>query len=331
MSRIWDWLRVTRANLPRGPAGDPNRARVYRAALNQFEELVRAAREVGPSSRPLPLFYAVAQAGRAIVAARSGPHHQGHGLHLGDPQADPLEAQVIPATNQRRPGQFQAVVQATGSPSLDSPAAIGALIASLPELAGVLFMRDEWPMALPVFERPTPIPTPGWTAITIGADEKVQTWPDLEQLIADYPTVKGQLVEAKAVMAMPSLPRYSTPEGFGIGGLLRGGSHELDAAAPQYRIAQRRWVRPAIAGAVPPTPLMTWWAILYALSMYARYHPAEWVAALDVDSSESAVTLERTMVQALDALPQLVLSELVETPFLVPDPAGWGPDPFGTH
>lgn len=92
---------MTRANLPRGVAGDLNRARVYRAALNQGEELVRAAQEIGPSSRPLPLFYAVAQAGRAIVAARGGPDHYGHGLRLGDPQADPLETQVIPATQKR--------------------------------------------------------------------------------------------------------------------------------------------------------------------------------------------------------------------------------------
>lgn len=319
---------MTRANLPRGVAGDLNRARVYRAALNQFEELVRAAQEIGPSSRPLPLFYAVAQAGRAIVAARGGPDHYGHGLRLGDPQADPLETQVIPAT-QKRLGHFQAVVQAIGSPALLRPAAIGALIASLPELADVLLMRDEWPMALAVFERPTHVPTPGWTAITIEVEDSVHTWADLEQIIANYPTAKGHIGEAKQVMAMARLPTYTTLAGLGTGVLLRGGPGELDAAAPQYRISGRRWLRPAISGAIPPTPLMTWWAVLYALSMYARYHPAEWVAALDVDSSEAAVTLERTMNRALDALPQLVLSEMVEAPFLVPDSAGWGPDPFG--
>jgi hypothetical protein len=331
MSRIWDWLRMTRANLPGAAAGDPDRSHVYRAALEQFEELIRAASEVGPSSRPLPLFYALAQAGRAIVAARGGPDHRGHGLRLGAPQPDPLETSVIAASRQKQPGHFQAVLQAVGSPALGSPAPIGALIASLPELAGVLFMKDEWPMALPVFERPTyqNIPIPGWTAIVILVGEEIQTWADLEQLTSNYPTVKGQLGEAKQVMILPSLPRYPTPEGLGVGALLKGGPQEFDVAAPQYRITGRRWLRPAIAAAVAPTPLMTWWAVLYALSMYARYHPAEWVAALDIDASNSAVTLERAMARALEALPQLVLSELVGMPFLVPDAAGWGADPFG--
>jgi YaaC-like Protein len=40
------------------------------ASLEQFEELLDAARSVGPATRPLPLYYALSQAGRAIAAAR---------------------------------------------------------------------------------------------------------------------------------------------------------------------------------------------------------------------------------------------------------------------
>lgn len=49
---------------------DPKRAAVFVSALEQAEELMRAATDVGPTASPLPLFYAVSQAGRAITAAR---------------------------------------------------------------------------------------------------------------------------------------------------------------------------------------------------------------------------------------------------------------------
>lgn len=110
---------------------------------------------------------------------------------------------------------------------------------------------------------------------------------------------------------------------------MSGGRKALDIVAPEYRISHRRWLRPAIAGAEGPDPTMTWWALLYALSMYARYHPKEWVAALDIDSSVVGVTLERTMNRAESALPQLVLSAVLDTPFLLPTVEGSGLDPFG--
>src|SRR5216684_8342414 len=87
---------------------DAERAGVYRAALQQFEELMRAAQSSGPASRPLPLFYALTQAGRAIVAVRGGPDHQGHGLRLGEPQTDLLKTTVDVTGPSKTPGHFQA-------------------------------------------------------------------------------------------------------------------------------------------------------------------------------------------------------------------------------
>ena len=84
-----------------------------------------------------------------------------------------------------------------------------------------------------------------------------------------------------------------------------------------------------MAAAESPDPTMTWWALLYALSIYARYHPKEWVEALDIDSSVVGVTLERAMDRAIGALPQLVLSAVLETPFLLPWSEAAGMDPFG--
>jgi hypothetical protein len=56
---------------------------------------------------------------------------------------------------------------------------------------------------------------------------------------------------------------------------------------------------------------MTWWILLFGLSMLARYHPVPWTNALNVDASPAAVTLELTMNRAIDALPHLVFEAIL--------------------
>ena len=56
---------------------------------------------------------------------------------------------------------------------------------------------------------------------------------------------------------------------------------------------------------------MTWWALLYGLSMLARYHPAEWTNALRLDDSPEAVPLRAALDEALVAVPQFVLWALL--------------------
>jgi hypothetical protein len=75
-----------------------------------------------------------------------------------------------------------------------------------------------------------------------------------------------------------------------------------------YRGDDERYVYPALGGSDTPLyPLLAWWAILFALSMLARYEPASWTTHLDVDSSPDAVPLEIALSEALDACPQLML------------------------
>jgi hypothetical protein len=62
-------LRATRAEPPGRAADDDYRRALYGASLEQFEQLLRAAETVDAAARPLPLFYALSQAARAIVAA----------------------------------------------------------------------------------------------------------------------------------------------------------------------------------------------------------------------------------------------------------------------
>jgi len=53
-------------------------------------------------------------------------------------------------------------------------------------------------------------------------------------------------------------------------------------------------------------PLLAWWAILFALSMLARYQPDTWTDYLDIDQSP-AVPVETLLDRALLTCPELLL------------------------
>ena len=61
---------------------------------------------------------------------------------------------------------------------------------------------------------------------------------------------------------------------------------------------------------------MTWWALLYGLSMLARYHPADWMRALQVDKHSETVPLHAVLNVALVAVPHYVLDTLLGMPVL---------------
>jgi len=58
------------------------------------------------------------------------------------------------------------------------------------------------------------------------------------------------------------------------------------------------------------TPLMTWWALLFGLSMLARYEPAGWSDALDLAASPVAAGVMELLDVAVERLPELVLEAL---------------------
>ncbi|MFD5271521.1 YaaC family protein [Streptomyces sp. NPDC058335] len=59
-------------------------------------------------------------------------------------------------------------------------------------------------------------------------------------------------------------------------------------------------------------PLMAWWAVLYALSMLARYEPATWGKLISVDDSQHAVRIERLLECAIKHLPTLIADTIIE-------------------
>ncbi|MEV0639567.1 hypothetical protein AB0I77_32470 [Streptomyces sp. NPDC050619] len=95
----------------------------------------------------------------------------------------------------------------------------------------------------------------------------------------------------------------------------------FDTRAPAYRFIADRFLRPSFEPATaPPTPLMSWWLLLYSFSMLSRYQPRKWSEALDVDKSSSAAALEYALDIALEVIPHLVLEGLEQQPILLAKP-----------
>jgi hypothetical protein len=141
---------------------------VFASALEQAEQLMRAAQDVGTAARPLPLFYALSQAGRAIAAARlPDPAWRlaGHGLSepLAQPKSgDPLRRIIKPQPESSknvaagRRASFAGVADAVASEKLTGPIELGAVWAALPHLMPpepqIPNLDPAWPR--PVFAYP---------------------------------------------------------------------------------------------------------------------------------------------------------------------------------
>lgn len=318
-----------------------SRRRTFAAALQQFEEQMKAAEVVSPATRPINLYYGLVQAGLAITAA----HAEGtwtfdkHGLKIPDMKCVIRDIAVRPEGI----GAFQAVCDATGSERTTGAVALGALWNSLPELAEIPLTgtterpviglsadsfastkaSDAWPVR--TLEKPAEfLRATVWVDEETPAPSNRESW--AQDFIAKYQGLQGaELWDAEdaafreirpgrfSVELCWSAPRNDMP------------AEEIeqffDVRAPIYRFNGYRYLRAAFEPPkAPPSPLMSWWLLLYSFSMLARYQPRKWTDALNVDKSPDAAALEYAMDAALEAIPHLVLEGLHQTPIPLSKP-----------
>ena len=332
-------IRARRAD-PGGLAdGDASRSALCTAALQQFEDLMAAASAIGPAARPLPLFYALSQAGRALLAIWSRDEDavsgqpDNHGLSTGRApnggEHGLLLTKESPAGHPSR-RHFDRVATAINSPVLTDEIDLGALLASLPEMTDYRIL-DDWPVVAsftPLHNYDDPSNSDGLiSTVAVGADA-IQSLEEFELFNHKYPSL-ARFDPAIYNGRTQELPRYYTVQS--EGGLSvqvdfhlpdRDAAKWWDDMAPEYRWSGRRWIRPSFDGANrPPIPLMTWWAALHAVSNLARYQPVAWTAAIDRNSSKIAVLLERFLDLALEVIPHLFLEALMppeNRPLLLP-------------
>jgi hypothetical protein len=340
-SASWRTIQGLRA-APTGNAGDDERRRIFTAALNQAEELAVAASEVGYAARPLLQFYSLSQAGRAIAAAhlRDKAELTGHGLSFSHNPEAVLMSTVAPPKRQKHNGAFQDVAVATGSPGLQNPAELGALWAANPDLQQVPVPDGgHWPRALSYVigtrgQSPT-LPTTTGGIVYTRLELPGRTGADLDRVIAQYPTLLGARAlkhdptgdtpagpeetvgrvattdGRMAVTVAREAPMQTTLDGFWE---LEDGLYsavEVDDSYPLWPHPHLvGYVQPSIGGGLAPSTLMLWWALLLALSSLARYHPAAWVQAIDLDQSVLAAPLREVLDVAAVRIPTRVLDAL---------------------
>jgi hypothetical protein len=346
----WGNLRALRSARPGLAATHRARGDVFDAAMEQCEQLLRGAATLGYASRPLNLFYGLSQAGRAITAAWSPPQFgpenswrlSGHGITAAplDLAPDAItvhdDGKALPGISTKPLSAFTAVARTLGSDSLQRPVKLVDLWAYLPEAAGRPAPGDDsrWgPLRL---EPGTRINDAEYTPDVLNQLRVLgiwsRNWPS-EQLSAWMQ--QGMKLNDQVATALaahyPDAPRPYV-EGLGVpfqtgwfgdrGAVLfnadRGRATDAngqrwfyDTMGTKYRGAQY-WF-PAVVGQ-RLHPLIAWWAVLFTLSMLARYEPQRWADIIRVSTSPWAVPLEHVLNTALDALPEVIFATLSAPP-----------------
>lgn len=329
---VWERLRGTRWDPPAAASAVEARRRTYVFALEQAEQMFRAAAEVGVATRPLLVFYGLSQAGRAIAAAAAhapgdGWELEGHGIRCIPATLRGLlpriEIQTDPAG---RKGSFARLSELLGSPLWPKPDSLtlGALWDSLPE--NRLSPLDDTGSArrTPLlvdhqFLDPEPHPLvsvtvayfPPWV---VNADDGRKALASYLEAFPAAPPCHSYHLLGRERDSAPNFSRHVD----GWGDLVMNwelppdstGSLEEKLRYLQVMIRPcdgQWWLFPAACPACRSLhPLMAWWAVLYTLSMLARYQPAEWAAHINIDSSRHAAAVESLLKRALSTVPALI-------------------------
>lgn len=308
---------------PPGFAHEDRRREVFTAALQQAEELHGAASITGYASRPLPLFYALSQGGRAIAAARNGGEDwelRGHGLRAR------TESTVGLTRLSPQPGAFAVVSRVTKSATLGKDITLAALVATLPEVSRALSSPTPPPAALgleleyetALGEHAMLVPPYGYLAIYCGWEANLRQEEERQDAMAD---LLRPYTRAAGWGIVPSI-RYSAgrPCVALAWPVERDGQRvykALETVATQ--VGETFYLRPTLGeNDEEISLLMSWWATLLALSSLARYEPAHWRAAIDVDTSVDGVTLQETLDIGIERMPELLYEALIEPPTVNP-------------
>ena len=326
---VWGRLRATRWDPPGAASGSAERRRTYVFALEQSEQMFRAAAGVGSATRPLLVFYGLSQAGRAIAAAASTDDEswrlEGHGISC-DSLRGPLPDIRIRADRPESKGSFVRVSRLLDSALWDKsvPVTLNTLWDFLPENR-LSPLRDcgesrRTPLYVhrpDLFTDPHPLASvdvahfPPWVVDSPQSLNKFTDYLSSFTEARDYHSFHRQSGE-------PDAAPFFIVQIDGWGELFINWELPPSAAgSPSGSLAFVRDVTRRYAGSsyfFPALgvadrsfhPLLVWWAVLHALSMLARYQPAEWASDIDVDVSRHAVQLERILNEAIDTVPKLI-------------------------
>jgi hypothetical protein len=333
----WRALRGLRADPPGAAASDKDREKTFQTALEQVQQLMEAAEDAGHATRPIQVFYALSQAGRAIAAVstrlpstRQIPDRSNPGAMVSTPVDWKLKGHGItaPGTNVKRvglivvradwTGLLPGVAMALGVPCLapEEKIKVGDLWPLIWETrrpGGSLVDDSELPALYLAGGSRTGVSAGSaglFTARLSGIPDSVRSrigtdQTELSSFLDRYPSLNGWAHRPFSGVSAPidwehdgSIKlTWTHPDTLQQQGVLYRG-HDL-LAMPRIG---------STAG--PLDPFIAWWAVLFALSMMARYEPSHWAGMIDINSSKDANAIEHLLDQALDAVPHLVLEAI---------------------
>jgi hypothetical protein len=338
----WRFLRLTRAQPP-GAATRGFRPRTFGAALEQSEQLREASAAVGAAARPIVLFYGLTQAARAISAAsRTGAADAParHGLTLLNPafheRSMPTLEQIYVRDQGR--GFLQHVAGLVASPTVPLDTSVAALLRSLPRYRDLLLgdrpesaplaiaegdtgHRNEVTKHISLRLGPLPAhlvrsrPEGGLTLMIPPTGDEVGEW------LGAYPRLAPLGAAARVENVWPGQRNdewtiqatWPLDSPLDMPARMRWCVNRMDRPDPPYRdgIPMSGIVLPGLGGnAAALHPLITWWAVLFAFSMLARYYPRIWSDLLDVDRNPHAVPTASALESAQSVVPSLVVEAL---------------------
>lgn len=329
----WEKLRASRANPP-ARANTGSRRKTYSAALEQTEQMFRAAAAVGPATRPLQVFYGLSQAGRAIAAAAWSLKGEdwrlvSHGIKTTgfDRPFPDIEIRTDPPNTQ---GSFVKVSEILDSPvwQMDPVRLEDVWDLLPPNLRYPLTAKDRM---TPLFTDEVSVGDYAHPLLSVPVcdipDRVIDsgTREALAEFLTAYPAAARHesYVTTHALNLGPDAPPDYSRYDNGGGELVVNWEMPQGSATAAQRVEYLRAMTRGYAGSryflpiLTPMkrelhPLMAWWAVLYSLSMLARYEPAAWGTLISVDNSPHAVPIERLLERAIDDLPVLIADTITE-------------------
>jgi YaaC-like Protein len=302
-------------------------------ALEQAEQMFRAAATVGQATRPVLAYYGLNQAGRAVAAAAAtiqmdGWRLSGHGIYAKNLESS-LPDIAITCDRPGARGSFARLSEILDSPLWEGSIVFRIFWDSIPETRLRPLVNDQarrnplYVDETSIYGDPHPLATvpvvyfPPWL---INSDNGRV---DLDQYLDAYPGARCYHSYVRTGQGPDFEPQF-TQHVDGWGELqMNWQATEDETSCPVHRRLEfiksitrpycgNRYFFPVVGNSDSGIhPLMAWWAVLHSLSMLARYRPAEWSSHIDVDRSQYAVALEVLLSEALAVVPALI-AETIE-------------------
>jgi hypothetical protein len=315
------------------------RVGTYRAAMEQAEQLMKAAASTGPAAQPLPLFYALSQFGRAVAAAAPVLDTttrefrlKGHGV--GALNLDGVDRTGLASVKVHgyKTGAFPSVAKALHASAMAEERSIGQVMGWIPGSSRFALDGVSVPdRAVLQLHRVYPASDHAQVVTIAGVPYDLLAdapTPNNGQGTLPRPFLADDPVLREAIERYPALDGWGWPEPIApITSVRLADSRTWDVTvripAPTESDNDLRnrsvfyrggfYAYPKVSGELTIHPFLAWWQILISLSMLARYQPSEWFTLIDVDKHQDAVPIESILTFCQQALPEIALRAIEDS------------------